>query len=60
MAFTAWLAAIIVFARMFAAQRDRGWALFSVVCGVVFITSITVASYGAGRTGGVGEIDGLF
>jgi hypothetical protein len=35
-------------------------ALFSVVCGLVFITSISVASYGAGRTGGVGEIDGLF
>jgi hypothetical protein len=30
MVLTAWRAAIIVFARLFAAQRDRGWALFSV------------------------------
>jgi dihydrofolate reductase len=60
MALAALLAAIIVFARLFAAQRERGWALFSVVCGVVFITSIIVASYRAGRAGGVGEVDGLF
>jgi hypothetical protein len=51
---------MIVFAHLFGAQRDRGWALFAVVCGLVFITPITVASYGAGRTGGVGKRDGLF
>ena len=60
MMFAALLAAMIVFAHLFGAQRDRGWVFFSVACGLVFITPITVASYGAGRTGGVGERDGLF
>jgi hypothetical protein len=52
MTFAALLAAMIVFAHLFGAQRDRGWAFFSVACGLVFITPITIASYRAGRTGG--------
>ncbi len=58
--FPSLLIGIIVFTRMFAARGQRAWAVFSVFCGVVCIASIITASYGAGRTGGVGEVDGLF
>jgi hypothetical protein len=60
LSFPSLLIAIILFTRMYGARRQRTWAVFSVFCGVACLTAIIVASYGAGRTGGVGEVDGLF
>jgi hypothetical membrane protein len=60
LSFISLLMAIILFARMFAARRQRAWAVYSVLCGTVLVVSIIVASYGASRTGGVAEVDGLF
>ena len=54
------LAAAFVFARWFAARDERGWALYSTVSGAVFLISIVLASYGFPRTGGLGEVGGLF
>jgi len=54
------LAAAFVFARWFAARDERGWALYSAVSGAVFLISIVLASYGFPRTGGLGEVGGLF
>jgi len=54
------LAACFVYARWFAARNERGWALYSAVSGAVFLISIVLASYGFPRTGGLGEVGGLF
>jgi Protein of unknown function (DUF998) len=54
------LVACVVFARWFARRGERGWALYSAVSGTVFIVSVVLASYGFGRTEGLGQFGGLF
>jgi hypothetical protein len=39
-AMLSWIAACFVFARRFAAQRQRGWAAYSLITGVVLIAAI--------------------
>ena len=58
--FPALLVAFFVFAKRFAAQGKRGWVLYSVVSGAVFIVAVVLASYGFPRTEGLGEVGGLF
>jgi hypothetical membrane protein len=60
LSFISLLAAIILFTRVFAARRQRAWAFCSILCGTVLVVAIIVASYGASRTGGVAEVDGLY
>jgi hypothetical protein len=57
--FPALLAACLVFARQFAAGGERGWALFSVVCGLAFICSAFLAFRGFGHPDGLGPVGGL-
>lgn len=53
--FTALAAACIVLARRFAAEGSRGWATFSVVTGVVFLTGFAmIASSGGSPAGTIG------
>lgn len=54
------VAACFVFARWFARRGERNWALASTVSGAAVLTSVILASYGFGRTGGIAEIGGLF
>lgn len=58
--FPALLVAFFVLAKRFAAHGKRGWALYSVVSGAVFIVAVVLAGYGFPRTEGLGEVGGLF
>jgi hypothetical protein len=54
------VAACLVLARWFAARRERAWAFYSAVSGVVVLITVILASYGFPRTEGLGELGGLF
>ena len=46
--FVAWIGACFVFARRFAAQRQRGWVWFSVIKGVFFLVAFLGLATGMG------------
>ena len=46
--FLAFIAGCFVFARRFAAERDRGWATFSIITGVVFLAGFVGIASGSG------------
>ena len=58
--FPALVVACLVFARWFAVRRERGWAFYSAVSGVVLLISVVLASYAFPRTEGLGLFGGLF
>src|SRR5215472_1431749 len=58
--FPALVAACLAFARWFALRRERGWAFYSAVSGVVLLISVVLASYAFPRTEGLGLFGGLF
>jgi hypothetical protein len=58
--FPALVVACLVFARWFAARRERGWAFFSALSGVFLLISVVLASYAFPRTEGLGLFGGLF
>lgn len=51
--------ACMVFARRFAADRRRGWAIYSFVTGVVFLALFVVTSAGFSQQAGLVEYAGL-
>jgi hypothetical membrane protein len=58
--FPALVAACLVFARWFAVRRERGWAFYSAVSGVVLLITVILASYGFRHPEGLGSFGGLF
>ena len=59
-AFVALAVACFVFGRRFAARRERGWAIYSVVSGVVFAVAFILSSAGFGQAEGLVDLAGLF
>jgi hypothetical membrane protein len=51
--------ACFVFARRFAGWGERGWSIYSVVTGVVFIAAFVVTSAGFGQAAGLVDLAGL-
>lgn len=58
--FIALTAALVVFTRVFARHGRRVWAGYTALSAFVVVFASIVASYGSQRTGGMGELDGLF
>ena len=59
-AFAALGAACFVFGRRFATRAERGWAVYSVVTGVVFVVAFVVSSAGFAQVAGLVHLAGLF
>jgi len=61
--FPALVAACLVFARWYATRRERGWAFYSAVSGVILLVAVILASYAFPRafprTEGLGAFGGL-
>jgi hypothetical protein len=53
-------AACFVFGRRFAARGERGWAIYSVATGIVFVGAFVLASAGLAQVGGLADLAGLF
>ncbi len=58
-AFVALAAACFIFSRRFAAREKRGWAVYSAVSGLVFVTTFVLASAGFGQAAGLVDLAGL-
>ena len=48
--FLALIAACFVFARRFASQRQRGWAVYSLATGVIFLAAFVGIAMGSGQS----------
>jgi uncharacterized membrane protein YbjE (DUF340 family) len=48
-----------VFGRRFAAQGERGWAIYSAVSGIVFAVAFVPSSVGFGQAEGLVHLAGL-
>jgi hypothetical membrane protein len=51
--------ACFVLTRRFAAERRRGWALYSLLSGILFIVTFVVTSAGFAQTAGLVQVGGL-
>ena len=59
-AFVALGAACFVFGRRFARRGERGWAVYSVFSGVVFVVAFVLSSAGFAQVAGLVDLAGLF
>ena len=59
-AFVALTAACFVLCRRFAADGERGWALYSAVSGVVFLAAFLLSSAAFNQSGGLTDLGGVF
>lgn len=60
LAFVALAVACFVFGRHFARWGERGWAIYSVVSGLVFVVAFVLSSVGFGEVQGLVDLAGLF
>lgn len=58
--FVALVAACFVFARRFTVRGERGWAIYSIVTGVVFAVAFVLSSAGFSQAEGLVDLAGLF
>ena len=59
-AFVALAAACFVFGYRFTVRGERGWAIYSIVTGVVFTVAFVLSSAGFGQAEGLVDLAGLF
>jgi hypothetical membrane protein len=58
-AFVALTAACFVFGRRFATRGERGWAVYSAISGLVFVSAFVLSSAGFGQAEGLVDLAGL-
>jgi hypothetical membrane protein len=59
-AFVALGTSCFAFGRRFAERRERGWAIYWVVSGIVFVVAFVLSSVGFGQAAGLVDLAGLF
>ena len=59
-AFVALATACFIFGRRFARRGERGWEIYSVVSGLVFVVAFVLSSAGFGHAAGLADLAGLF
>ena len=59
-AFVALAAAFFVFGRRFATRGERGWAIYSIVTGIVFVVAFVLSSAGFGQAEDLVDLAGPF